>query len=261
MMDPLELNPFLDCSIISAALQFPVIAKHCFTSTDFEKINKFKLNSKETPSGFLVMVNEEEKILVPTELRRACFWAAHFPLHHGHAYTAKILREKHLYWPLLDVSLKEFLSQCICAKKKPNKFKKYVSTNKHIFASYPLQLVCIDLYFYEGAIYFTLIDIFSNFPYCVKVDSKGAIHVKTGFDKFCAAYATPEQILSDNGGEFELIPNRNTTPSEQPQANGKIERYHQELGKLSRIHSVPPDEAMLFLQSDLKKLYSSMHMA
>ena len=103
--DPLELNPFLDCSIISAALQFPVIAKHCFTSTDFEEINKFKLNSKETPSGFLVKVNEEEKILVPTELRRACFWAAHFPLHHGHAYTAKILHEKNLYWPLLDVSL------------------------------------------------------------------------------------------------------------------------------------------------------------
>ena len=87
----------------------------------------------------------------------------------------------------------------------------------------------------------------------MKVDSKGAIHVKTGFDKFCAAYAIPEQILSDNGGEFELIPNRNTTPSERPQANGKIERFHQELGKLSRIHSVPPDEAVLFLQSDLKK--------
>ena len=55
--DPLELNPFLDCSIISAVLQFPVI--------DFEEINKLKLNSKETPSGFLVKVNEEEKILVP----------------------------------------------------------------------------------------------------------------------------------------------------------------------------------------------------
>ena len=76
--DPLELNPFLDCSIISAALQFPVIAKHCFTSTDFEEINKFKLNSKETPSGFLVKVNEEEKILVPTELRSAWQLISHF---------------------------------------------------------------------------------------------------------------------------------------------------------------------------------------
>ena len=61
------------------------LAKHCFSSTDFEEINKVKLNSKETPSGFLVKLNEEEKILVPTELRRAYFLAVHFPLHHGHA--------------------------------------------------------------------------------------------------------------------------------------------------------------------------------
>jgi len=156
--------------------------------------------------------------------------------------------------------LTEFLSQCVCAKKKPNKFKKYVSTNKHISASYPFNwFASIDLYFYEGAMHlFYLGRHFVKLSFCVKVDSKGAIHVKTGFDKFCAAYAIPEQILSDNGGEFELILNRNTTPSERPQANGKIERFHQELGKLSRIHSVPPDEAMLFLQSDLKKLYSSM---
>jgi len=60
---------------------------------------------------------------------------------------------------------------------------------------------------------------------------KGAVHVRVGYDKFCAAYATPENILSDNGGEFELIPHRDTTPSERPQANGKIERFHQELEK------------------------------
>ena len=50
-----------------------------------------------------------------------------------------------------------------------------------------------------------------------------------------------------------MIPNRITTPSERPQANGKIERFHQELGKISRIHSVFPDEAVLFLQTELKK--------
>jgi len=30
-------------------------------------------------------------------------------------------------------------------------------------------------------------------------------------------------------------------------------RFHQELGKLARIHSIPLDEAVLFLQSVLKK--------
>ena len=105
--------------------------------------------------------------------------------------------------------------------------------------------MCIDLYFYEGATYLTLIDVFSNFPYCVKVDSKGAVHVKIGFDKFCATYAIPEMILSDNGGEFVLIPNRDTTPSERPQANEKIEWFHQEM------ESYP--EFILFLQ--MKEFY------
>ena len=98
-----------------------------------------------------------------------------------------------------------------------------------------------------------MIDVFSGFPFCIQVDSKESAQVKLAFDKFCAAYAAPHKILSDNGGEFSLIPNRITTPSERPQANGKIERFHQELGKISRIHSVFPDQAVLFLQTELKK--------
>ena len=251
--DPLELNPFLDCSVTLAVVQFPEISKHYYSSTDFDEMNKFGLQPIENNSSYSVILNGEQRIYVPVDLRRACFWAAHFPLHHGQVYTAKILREHTLYWPLMDASLAEFLSQCVCAKKKANKSKKFVSTNRHISASYPLQLVCIDLYFYDGVAYFTLIDVYSNFPFCVRVSSKGAVHVRVGYDKFCAAYATPENILSDNGGEFELIPHRDTTPSERPQANGKIERFHQELGKMSRVHSIPPDEAVIFLQSDLKK--------
>ena len=56
----------------------------------------------------------------------------------------------------------------------------------------------------------------TSIPFCIVVQSKQAAHVKLAFDKFCAAYATPENVLSDNGGEFELIPNCVTTPSERP---------------------------------------------
>ena len=145
---PLELCPF---TVISASIQFPQISKHSYTSSDFEELNKFKLQPTETDFGLSVLVNGEVRTFVPQELGRACFWAAHFPLHHGQAYSAQTLREHNLYWPLLDASLVEYLSQCVCAKKKPNKFKKiYILTNKHISASYPLQLVCIDIYSYEG---------------------------------------------------------------------------------------------------------------
>jgi len=158
--DPLELYPFLDCSVTSAEVKFPDIQKHFYTSIDFEEQNRLNLQTIENSSYYSILINEDERIYVPTDLRRACFWAAHFPLHHGQVYTAQVLREHKLYWPSMDSSLQLFLSQCVCAKKKPNRSAKFVSTNRHISASYPLQLVCIDLYFYEGNTYFTLIDVY-----------------------------------------------------------------------------------------------------
>ena len=250
--DPLELSPFV-CSVSSAQVKFPNFSRNAYTTDDFQEMNLNNLQPIDKTSYYTVIINKTERILVPKELRRACFWAAHFPMHHGQVYTAKVLNDKKLYWPQLETSLAKYLSQCICAKKKANKSKKHISSNRHISASRPLELVCIDLYYYDGVIYFTLIDVYSNFPFVVAVRSKEAIDVKVGYDKFCAAYAEPENILSDNGGEFALIPKRDTTPSERPQANGKIERFHQELGKIARIHSIPPDEAVIILQTELKK--------
>ena len=74
------------------------------------------------------------------------------------------------------------------------------------------------------------------------------------FLRFCALYATPKAIFSDNGPEFSQIPvQRDTTPANYPQANGKLERLHRELGKLCRIHNSRPDVAITLLQTDLKK--------
>jgi hypothetical protein len=57
-------------------------------------------------------------------------------------------------------------------------------------------------------------------------------------------YSEPELISCDNGGEFELIETTKIPhPSEHPQANGIIERFHRELGKMSRINKETPDVA------------------
>ena len=234
--DPLKLYPFLDCSVTSAEVKFPDIQKHFYTSIDFEEQNRLNLHTIENSSNYSILINEDNRIYVPTDLRRACFWAAHF-----HCIMVKFILHKYSentnfighQWICLYNS---FFLNVFALRKKPNRSTKFVSTNRHISASYPLQLVCINLYFYEGNAYFTLIYVYSNFPFCIVVQSKQAAHVKLAFNKFCGAYATPENILSDNGGEFELIPNRVTTPSERPQANGKIERFHQELGMLSCIY-------------------------
>ena len=75
--------------------------------------------------------------------------------------------------------------------------------------------------------------------------------MKRAFDKFCALFAAPESIFSDNGPEINLIDiPRNTTPSNFPQPNWKDYIKNR---KLCRIHSVSPNEAISILQTTLKK--------
>ena len=53
--------------------------------------------------------------------------------------------------------------------------------------------------------------------------------------EFCDSYAKPVLLSCDNGGEFSLIEDLKLPhPSEHPQSNGIIERFHKELGKLCR---------------------------
>ena len=56
-------------------------------------------------------------------MRGAFFWAAHIPLHDGVSNTLKILKKKNFYWPGMDKDIQEFLTQCVCAKNKLEKFK------------------------------------------------------------------------------------------------------------------------------------------
>ena len=130
--DPLELCPFLECTVSSATVKFPDIVKHSDTSFDFEEMNKFNVKPIENPTNYTIQVNGEHNFFVPDDLWRACFWAAYFPLHHGLVNTAQVLCGKNLYWPLLENSILQFLSQCVCAKKKSNKFKIFDSNSKHI---------------------------------------------------------------------------------------------------------------------------------
>ena len=95
---------------------------------------------------------------------------------------------------------------------------------------------------YEGSAYFSLIDVrlCSNFTFCIVDQFKQATHIKFAFEKFVLLTPLLKTFDLIMGG-FEWI-HYVTTPSKKPQAKGKIEQLHQELGKLSQIYSVSPDE-------------------
>ena len=119
----------------------------------------------------------------------------------------------------------EFLSHCVCAKKKTDKSKKKQHSTFFLIAEKVI-------YSYESRHYFTPMDIFSEFLFCKEIKSEDEVEVITAFDKFCTLFSVPETIFSDNGKNFSLFEvERNTTPAQYPPANGKIENFHRELGK------------------------------
>ena len=67
-------------------------------------------------------------------------------------------------------------------------------------------------------------------------------------------YGLPVQILSDNGREFLFIEElgifHRRTANYRPESNGRIERKHLELSKISRIHGKSPDEIVDVINSE-----------
>ena len=206
-----------------------------------------------------VQVRNQQMFYVPIQCRRPLFWYMHKELHHGSAKLLQSLQDLGLFWPHRSASINNFLSQCICATKK-NKAPHHYSEIKHITASYTLHILAIDLYFYAEKIYFTAFCIYSRLCGVKEVKNKQAQTVLQAFSEFCDTYATPTLLSCDNGGEFQLIETQRIPhPSEHPQSNGIIERFHEELGKLSRIFSTLPDKVYDKLNSTKSKLLPYLH--
>jgi len=152
--------------------------------------------------------------------------------------------------------LLDFLSNCPCVTKKLETKPKPYSKKKPIIAEYPMHIFCIDLYTYDGEHYLTGMDVFSRFGYCDYTSSKEADVVKEAYEDMTSLLGEPEILLHDGGGEFTLIEaeNKEITAAYHPQQNGILERWHKELGKISRIHQCTPKQAVKYLRTPQQKL-------
>ena len=235
------------------------------TSTNLSKEDQQQIQSvdkqaSETNNITLLSVKNQQKICVPIACRRPLVWYLHQSLHPGATELLQQLRDLHLYWPKMSTTVDQFLSQCLCTIKKNSSPKKY-SEVKHIFASHPLHILAIDLYTYNGKHYLTTFCLYSRFCWVSGVANKQSSTVASAYYLFCQTYSEPDFISCDNGGEFESITTAKIPhPSEHPQANGVIERFHEELGKLCRIFSETPDVAYRRLLSNDSKLLLHAHL-
>ena len=119
-----------------------------------------------------------------------------------------------------------------------------------------MHIFCIDLYSYNDENYLTGIDVFSKYPYCDYVSSKEASVVKEAYLDLTSLLGEPEILLHDGGGEFTLVEatEKRVSAAHHPQQNGILERFHKELGKMSRIHHTSPNHAVKYLRTTNQKL-------
>jgi transposase InsO family protein len=97
-------------------------------------------------------------------------------------------------------------------------------------------------------------DTYSRFESCLPLDSKSREAVERAFGSWIKEFRKPTRIISDRSSEFAGISSfgihHQRTASYRPMDNGMIEKSHQELAKLSRIHKSTPDKAVKFLNDE-----------
>ena len=126
-----------------------------YTSEDFEEFNKHGINTLKTDSHLTTVVQNNKRILVPIFFEDLFFGLHILQLIKGFhklfkSWERKILLASH------NKQIAEFLSHCVCAKKKTDKSKKkhsFLHSTIFLKAEKVLQICAIDIYSYESRHY------------------------------------------------------------------------------------------------------------
>ena len=123
-----------------------------------------------------------------------------------------------------------------------------------VIASSPLEIVAIDIFKYASTEFLTLMDLYFELAWVYELPDYKQSPLAATFDLWrssnCLA-GYPKLILSDRGDEFNLIDcPRLKTSANHPQANGKLERFHQDLAVSSRVQKCYPVMAVKTMRTD-----------
>ena len=195
-----------------------------------------------------------KRLIVPATLRSRILYEYHgAPLlgHAGRNRMVKAIREKY-YWPGISKDVDRRLQSCLaCLRRKtPRPMKAGVMTS--VLRTKPFDLVEMDFYgplpdTMDGNRYIlTMVDVFSRWPIAVPVtDRKASTVARAIYQHLICVHGCPRAIHSDRGKEFlaagikqmcaELAIKKIETTGFQPQANGRVERFHQWIGRMMTV--------------------------
>ena len=179
-------------------------------------------------TGLVVLNNE--RILVPKSQRNEIICELHRP-HTGIDYSIRQGRRDY-YWPHLEKDITRHVKECQeCIKHLPSQPRQpVIHQNK---ATYPMEVVGMDLFDWEGLHHLVIADQFSGYIYVQRLASMTTTNVKRAMGYFFNLFGNPYWVISDNGrqltsGEYEnFLRKRGSLPIHSspyyPQSNGLAE--------------------------------------
>lgn len=156
--------------------------------------------------------------------------------HRGIDETEKRLKNIY-YWPNQRKSIQSYINLCdICQVTKYDRKPLNPLFNITPTATRPFEIIHIDSISLEKVKFLSIVDSFSKYAQMYKLNSSQGIEIVNNLIKYFTHHNIPNQIVSDNGTEFEnsLLKELlqlhkieiHFISTQHPESNGIVERFH-----------------------------------
>jgi hypothetical protein len=227
--DSSNLSGKISCSNVSRSKTAisPVLGSKWMAETSFWQ---HRHNLSEC-NGLLL---KGEQIMVPISLQADVLRQ----IHDGQLRISKCIERAKLtvYWPRYIDQVKNLVEGCDRCQENRHQNPAQPSYPVPIL-EYPFQKVAADLYENGGVHYILVVDYFSKWPCAVPLKTMTSASVITKLKRFFIDFGVPEQLVSDNGKQFDsaefrqfcnALNIRSTTSSPKyPCSNGLVVRMVQ----------------------------------
>lgn len=197
---------------------------------------RYKIHAKDF-RAMGPIIFKEEKIILPTNLRKKALDEAHQG-HIGSPAMKRILRD-YFWWPGLSADIEKFVKNCLTcvtiSRKNPP-----VPLSSRQLPEGPWEILQVDFLSVQGCGYgefMVLVDTYSRFLSVVEMRTTDAKTTNEALQKIFVTWGNPLVIQSDNGPPFQStefiefweakgVKVRKSIPL-CPQTNGAVERQNQ----------------------------------
>ena len=145
------------------------------------------------------IVLKGERVLIPKSLHHEILQQ----LHSAHLGLESMFRRARatVFWLGMAKDLQQLADNChICQQLKPSNQKEPLK--QHAEGGYPWEKCGVDLFEYQGAVYFVCVDYYSNFIEVDRLQSTISITIVNCSRKIFSRYGIPKMIVSDCGPQF-----------------------------------------------------------